>query len=553
MTIEAGTYIPRRAAAAVATLWAKFAFVVLLWLTASAPVGLFAYTPESPQVKSTIKKGIAYLDSQMSKDPQPGAQALAGIAMVKCDVPADNPQILAAVKAVKELIPDNDPKMASITNIYTVGMSIIFLVELDPVKYKPEIDCLLQFLYAKQKKHGGWGYFNRETGDTSMTQYGVLSSWEAKQAGFNVPPEALDGVADWLLRTQDPSGGFAYQGTVAPEGTLVPQGVEVRHSMTAAGAGSLYVLTNLFQMDVGQKKKSELPTALKEVRDKEARTGGGVLTRITPKAMHEAHVRANEWMKKNYTIEPPFHYEYYYLYALERYMSFHDEVEQISEKEPKWYNDGVEYILKHQAADGSFNEGCGPTADTAFAVLFLIRSTRKAIEKAKHLGSGDAIGGRGLPKPGEHVESQNGVMVVKPDLGPADDLLKMLDNTKEADYEKALEMMSNLPSQQAESLLSKYGDKLRKLTREHDADARMAAVVALGKTRNLDNVPALIYALTDPDREVVIEARKALERISRNPTGFGPIDNFSEEQRQTAVQKWKNWYLSLRPDADVDF
>ncbi len=73
------------------------------------------------------------------------------------------------------------------------------------------------------------------------------------------------------------------------------------------------------------------------------------------------------------------------------------------------------------------------------------------------------------------------------------------------------------------------------------------------KRADLDNVPALIYALTDPDREVVIEARKALERISRNPVGYGPKDDYNEEQRRNAVEKWKAWYLSLRPDADVDF
>jgi hypothetical protein len=78
--------------------------------------------------------------------------------------------------------------------------------------------------------------------------------------------------------------------------------------------------------------------------------------------------------------------------------------------------------------------------------------------------------------------------------------------------------------------------------------------MALGKTRSLDNVPALIYALSkDEDREVVIEARKALERISRNPAGYGPQDDYNEEQRRTAVEKWKAWYHSLRPDAEVDF
>jgi hypothetical protein len=564
MPFDVENYFPWHTVAPKFRLFAKLVLILSLVIAAVSTARLFAYTPSSPQVTSTIKTGVAFLCSDLSKDSPAGAQAIAGIALLKSElVQPDHPKILAAVAKIKEVIPDNNPRTANIDNIYTVGMSIIFLVTLDPIKYKPEIECLMQFLYNKQKKHGGWGYYNLETGDTSMTQYGVLSSWEAKQAGYNLPPEAMEGVADWLLRTQDPHGGFGYQGIVAPEASILLPQEGVRHSMTAAGGGCVYILTDLFQMEVVPKNKDNLPTVLKDVRKKDTKNPIVIQTRINAKQMRESQVRTNEWMRANFSIENcildthnnkvPFNYQYYYLYALERYMSFRDLVEQTSEKEPKWYNEGVDYIIAHKNDDGSWEDHCGKTADTAFAVLFLVRSTRKTIEKAKHLGAGLLIGGRGVPKENERLETQNGQIVVKPSLGAADDLLKMLDDSKEADYEKALEMMDQLPSQQVESMLTAHGEKLRKLTREQEPEARMAAVVALGKTRNLDNVPALIFALTDPDREVVIEARKALERIGRNPTGFGPQDDYNEEQRRIAVEKWKTWYLSLRPDADVDF
>jgi HEAT repeat protein len=164
------------------------------------------------------------------------------------------------------------------------------------------------------------------------------------------------------------------------------------------------------------------------------------------------------------------------------------------------------------------------------------------------------VGGRGLGGEKDSFELRNGQMVTKPLAGPAEDLLKMLDDLNAADYDQILEMMSELPSQKVETVLAAHGDKLRKLASGKEPEARMAAIVALGKTRSLDNVPALIYSLgKDEDREVVIEARKALERISRNPKGFGPQDDFNDEQRRAAVQKWKAWYLSLRPDAEVDF
>jgi hypothetical protein len=523
-------------------------------LTAIIFSPLSAHTPESPKVQNSIKRGIAFLMKDDVGDSRPGGQALIGIALIKNGVPKDHPKVLKAVEAVKLQIPDNDPRKANIENIYAAGLSIIFLVELNPDKYRAEIDCLLKFLFEKQKKHGGWGYYEKESGDTSMTQYGVLSSWMAKQEGFDVPAYRMEDVADWLLRTQDPSGGYSYQGTVAPEGALVPQeNDKIRESMSAAGGGSLFIIADMFEFDSAPKKKEEAPAALKVKADAPKRQ----MTRINPAKLHEAQSRVNEWMKKNYTISPKFGYNYYYLYALERYMSFRDLIEKTSEKEPKWYNDGVDYILAHQAGDGSCGEElseCGPAVDTSFAILFMNRAAKKLIEKAKSYGPGMLVGGRGLGGEKDSFELRNGQMVTKPLAGPAEDLLKMLDDLNAADYDQILEMMSELPSQKVETVLAAHGDKLRKLASGKEPEARMAAIVALGKTRSLDNVPALIYSLgKDEDREVVIEARKALERISRNPKGFGPQDDFNDEQRRAAVQKWKAWYLSLRPDAEVDF
>lgn len=552
MAVDNRSKTSRRLLGALARFTPALLSVLAIGLVANSPRSVFAYTPESPEVKALIKKASVFLrsDKAWDLDKQAGAQAALGMALVKGNIAGpDDPAVLRAVAAVREIIPDNDPRKVAIKNtpteIYMTGLSIIFLVSLDPVKYKPEIDCLMQFLYAKQKRYGAWGYFDRDTGDTSMTQYGVLSSWEAKQAGYEVPPKVLDDVAEWLLKTQDASGGFRYQGEDTLDGP--------RHCMTVAGGGCIYILTDLFQIEMISRKKDELPSALKEVRKEASKSTTLNGTRVSKERLRDSQLRTIEWMKKNYTIDPKFEYQYYYLYALERYMSFREFVEQTPEKEPKWYNEGVEFLAKTQAEDGSWDNRCGKVAGTAFGVLFLIRATKKAIEHPKNFGAGLLIGGRGLPKPGSRMDIQNGQIVTKQDLGEADELMNLLDDTKEADYEKAIEMMAELPSQQVESLLSKHGEKLRQLTREEKPEARMAAVVALGKTRSLDNVPALIFALRDEDREVVIEARKSLERISRNPAGFGPKDDYNEEQRRNAIEKWKAWYLSLRPDADVDF
>ena len=65
-------------------------------------------------------------------------------------------------------------------------------------------------------------------------------------------------------------------------------------------------------------------------------------------------------------------------------------------------------------------------------------------------------------------------------------------------------------------------------------------------------MPTLIYALTDPDPKIVLEARDGLQFVSRRFDGFGPPNHFTEDQRFEAVDAWKRWYRTLRPDAMLD-
>ncbi len=182
-----------------------------------------ALTPDSPQVKKAIEKGVAFLESEAdeAKDGRVGARALVGLVMIKNHADPKHPRIKEAVTAIQGVVNGHDPKTLGL-DIYSAGLAVIFLATLDAHAYYKEIDSLLQYLQAVQKPHGGWGYPERDTGDTSMTQYGVLSAWEAKQAGCKISRASVEKVADWLLKTQDPGGGFGYQGTVSAE-NLVDQ------------------------------------------------------------------------------------------------------------------------------------------------------------------------------------------------------------------------------------------------------------------------------------------------------------------------------------------
>jgi hypothetical protein len=66
--------------------------------------------------------------------------------------------------------------------------------------------------------------------------------------------------------------------------------------------------------------------------------------------------------------------------------------------------------------------------------------------------------------------------------------------------------------------------------------------------RRLEYVPALLYAMTDPDNRVVREARDGLRFISRRFDGYGLKDNFTDRERYDAVDMWKQWYRSVQPE-----
>lgn len=83
--------------------------------------------------------------------------------------------------------------------LYSAGLACIFLCELDPVKYRREIDFIFNVILKRQMPGGGWSYPNYSTGDTSQTQYAVLSLWTAKNAGIPVPQESAERVANWLM------------------------------------------------------------------------------------------------------------------------------------------------------------------------------------------------------------------------------------------------------------------------------------------------------------------------------------------------------------------
>jgi hypothetical protein len=517
------------------------------------------YTPQSPKVRQMIERAIPYLDSE--EDERLGARCLVALVQLKEGHGEDHARIAEAVGACK--VATRRAAEAIAEDIYSTGLAIIFLSELRAEKYEPEIMKLLRSLELRQKEGGGWGYppehprYGR-TGDTSMTQYAVLALWTARRHGITVPDGVIVKACNWLLRTQDPSGAWSYQGKDPGPGMyqrVAQNELEIRHSLCAGALGSLYICGDLLGINVSQPTstdfKDKLPPALKPVgpggtaEPPRQAAASGVERAIWRRATSDA----NRWLAANFQIDPR-PWPLYYLYALERCQSFRELAEGIIDPEPAWYNQGVDHLARTQSENGSWHEQAGATVGTAFAILFLTRSTQLAIQQAGY-GEGRLTGGRGLPQSVARVRVRQGKIAAEPPGQAIADVLAVLEDPNHPDYDYVTDFHEDLTLSDQPVTRERQVARLRRLILAGSYKARASAVRALSRRRHLDDVPYLIFALRDPDTDVRHEADRGLRVISRRLEGVGVPGNDGDSQALAArVETWKQWYLSIRPDAE---
>jgi hypothetical protein len=496
-----------------------------------------------------VKRAVKYLE-QTRPHVELGGKALQGLAIYKHNNNSKHPKVLEAVAACRAEAASTAPQSGS---IYSLGVAIVFLCEVGPQEYATEISALLAKLLSAQKSHGGWGYSYQQTGDTSQTQYGVLAIWSAHYAGQQVPVEAIDSVCNWLLRTQDATGAWGYQGN-DPGGYERVAQTPLTLSLTAAGLGSTYITAHLLgfvKHKPGEGQDEEnlgMPALVK--KNREATAARGVISKTVDKAVLEkAMLDGNNWMSTNFRINSP-DWSHYYLYSLERYSSFRDEVEGRHEKEPAWYNQGVEFLQKGQAENGSW-QGVGltgPDVDTAFGVLFLLRGALKTIQRVTR-SEGNLLAGQGLPADVATARLRGAQVVAAQVTRSVDDFLALLEDPDSPDIDGLMHTLNSVSLSDDKRTRTQQTNRLRGLVRQGSYEQRMVAVRALGEARDIDNAPLLIYALTDPDWRVAIAAHKALCFIGRK------FDPAPEEKPpgpafDAYVNRWKAWCLSVRPDAE---
>ena len=538
----------------------------------------FAVIPTDPSVRKMVDDAVKFLEEQKNRHHLLGGEALISLALHKApldDIWSSRSQrkINDTLKRCRDEFSPDRLKIQPNTT-YSHSITLMFLCEVEADANRAQIQVLVDAIVSWQQPHGGWGYSGEEQGDTSQTQYCLMALWEAREFGIPVDPHVFADACRWLLRTQDPNGAWAYKGTDSGNhnGQRVKQ-ASIYPSVVVAGLGSLYVcadalgFTGVSEPDpLGSVSDTILPPAIKLARVAAPDSGKayvieGIDSTLVTRAMRDG----NRWLRANAKIpQTTSHnknviWNFYYLYAMERYQSFRENAESEFTPNPElsWYNRGYEYLRGQQDSSGAFlgdgskHKLAGPAVTTAFAVLFLIRNTQTTIGKTE----GTLNGNRRLDQTSGELTLRDDRWESTPLAVRFGQVLYYIEKPKisvsaEELRNKIDKWMSELES--TGQTRRENSSLLRSLVTHEDHILRILAVQILGRTRDLDNVPALIYALDDPQWEVVREARQGLRFISRRIEGFGVPDKPIERKAMREYQiKWTKWYQTIRPDVFV--
>ena len=491
------------------------------------------------QFDPVVEKGVQYLKSHMVGAGQVGETALMALALIKAEVPASDPALKRAIAAVLGRFAESSyaPERGGGPEIYEASVIILALGNLDPIEYRPQIQAAARHILSRQNANGSWDYSSRPHGDASISQYAVLGLWEAENAGVAIPPSAWDRAAQWYLSVQSAVGGWTYHRDEGGQDTI---------SMTAAGVGSLLICNRqLAPYRAAVRVAHPLLIPLDAEGDRKKYQPD-----VPARRVDQAAQAGINWLGNNFmTAGNPAiagHSIYYALYGIERMGALADKA-TLGRRD--WYAEGRAFLASSQAGDGSFHASYGDGPNTAWAVLFLTKSTAKTIRKiqVRRLGAGTLIGGRGLPRDLSQISIAGGHVIARPMDGAVEEMLGNLEDPRVEDASSALSGLIARYRTEGSKALKPYQDRFRKLLTDPDQGVRRVAAWSLARTGDLAMALPLMEALRDPDDGVVAEARRGLELLSRKIEGFGPPPRATREQREAAILRWKEWYEAARP------
>jgi len=131
---------------------------------------------EQKDIDKSVAAGVAYLKgiqedagtwSYEHNDGKAGITALAGLALLECDVAPEDPAVQKAAKAIRRL-------SLEMSQTYAISLSILFLDRLGDPDDVPVIESLTVRLLAGQTGSGGWTYDCPKIGIAEMRRIGEV-------------------------------------------------------------------------------------------------------------------------------------------------------------------------------------------------------------------------------------------------------------------------------------------------------------------------------------------------------------------------------------------
>jgi hypothetical protein len=377
-------------------------------------------------VKQAVDRGVNLLRNLQrndgtwpygGKDPQEeiGATALAGMTLLECGVPADDPAVERAAAVIRQAgIP--------LTHTYSLSLAIMFLDRRGDVQDEQLIQSMAIRLLGGQNDQGGWTYqcpaldeseqrrlanlkpqqnelvgrrdrpkagsadsrphqelvnelkdqlarFNsrqalgggRHPADNSNTQFAALGLWVARRHG--VPVErAMIRLAGRFRHSQAPDGSWHYMSATSPGrvGSGSP-------SMTCAGLLALAVAHGASQSVLRTDRRAPANDQTKHTSNfgKDFAVRAGLLYLAT----QIGHATTPPARGRGRAVET--RPDYYFLWSLERVGMIYG-LKTIGKKD--WYAWGSRILFENQNGDGSWRGKYGDGVDTCFALLFLQRA-----------------------------------------------------------------------------------------------------------------------------------------------------------------------------------
>lgn len=572
-----------------------FLVISLVWL--SSPVtAQKLYDPNHPDVEAMVNRGISYVEANAPRGIDEALLAALAIIETKKryenEVPRDNPIVRKAVEDTLQAVADDQaggvaPFLRS-TGAYVPCLGVIVLCEVNDQLYASQINYLLGLVLRRQNAEGGFGYpHEKEVTDTSQGQYIGLALTVAKNHGFQWDVEAAKRLLETFCNTQvNDTWVYHYTGR-QPRGGNAPEFDRTpRLSIHVAGLSSTYLLADLLNLRIRGKRGAgavtgsdnaasvaavansdvdPLPPAVRiyvKPKEGESKADDPIVSFDTSK-LNGVLTGGTRWLVSQYQVFPEV-WPYYYMYGFERYAFFREKSEGAVSELPNWYDDGVVELMNRQQGNGSWefpkadiNSGrvsigeSNPNQATCLAILFLVRSSQILFVEGRE---GVTIGNDSL-KPNTRIDMTNGT-VNSSELGKGiDDVMNLIKKSGgEEELEQLLPILGAAIRQLSEDPSKSRGEKmaaLRALVLHEDNLRRLVAVKVLAGLQDLDSVPALLFALTDPDLDVCREAHNGLRLISRKIDSFPLSSDPTPKEYLDLKKKWTDWYLKLRPNAEL--